>query len=210
MAEQNREFMRRFDRLRLFKGWTIVEAAKAIGLSRTMIHWIKTSRYEVTQKNWTKLRKAEVEAGFSEISELDPTTRTKSNEIKSEVISASEKASVQITPEDIDRGVVEVPLIYRRGEPPTGFPSRLKVRAPDTHAASKILASMRRDEDFEPLFRACLEQKYTQPAFLDLLSPFTYEALREACLTMALGRNWKRLISEKSSPTGENQIMQKP
>ncbi len=59
------------------------------------------------------------------------------------------------------------------------------------------------DEDFSPLFRACLEEKYTAPSFLDTLSPFSYEALREACLTMALGRNWRRLVpSETPSKAG--------
>jgi len=64
------------------------------------------------------------------------------------------------------------------------------------NAAAKIVTAIRLDEDFTPLFKACLEEKYTQPKFLDLLSPFTYESLREVCLTMTLGRNWKRLVPE--------------
>jgi hypothetical protein len=91
---------------------------------------------------------------------------------------------------------VEFPLIYRRGEPPSGFPARLKVRTPNVNAAAMIVAAIRLDEDFTLLFKACLEEKYAEPKFLDLLSPFTYESLREVCLTMALGRNWKKLVPE--------------
>jgi transcriptional regulator with XRE-family HTH domain len=196
MAEQHQEFTRRFEKLRLFKGLTIAEAAKAVGLSRTMIHWIKAGRYEVTQKNWMKLQKAETEAGFSEPAESGLVRKAQSGEFKTAVLSAAEKAKVRITPEDMDRGVVELPLIYRRGEPPAGMPSRVKIRAPNTDTAAKIVVAIRVDEDLKPLFRACLEEKYAQPAFMDLLSPFSYEALREACLTMAMGRNWKRLVPE--------------
>jgi hypothetical protein len=89
-----------------------------------------------------------------------------------------------------------LPLIYRRGEPPTGFPAWLKVRTPNANVAAKIVTAVRLDEDFTPLFKACVEEKYAEPKFLDLLSPFTYESLREVCLTMTLGRNWKKLVPE--------------
>jgi hypothetical protein len=87
-----------------------------------MIHWIKTGRYEVTQKNWVKLEKVEPEAGFLEVAESDRLRRTPPGEIKTAVVSAAEKAKVRIGSEDMDRGVVEVPLISRRGEPPPGLP----------------------------------------------------------------------------------------
>ena len=99
-----------------------VECDKAMQLSRTMIHWIKTGRYEVTQKNWVKLEKVEPEAGFLEVAESDRLRRTPPGEIKTAVVSAAEKAKVRIGSEDMDRGVVEVPLISRRGEPPPGLP----------------------------------------------------------------------------------------
>jgi transcriptional regulator with XRE-family HTH domain len=190
--------MRRFDRLRLFKGWTIERAAKELGMSRTMIHWIKKARYDVTQKNLTKLAKAEVEAGLIEDATSARTTKAKPGELKVAIASAAESARLPITPEDLDRGVVDFPLLYRRGDPPPGLPPRLKIRAPSADAAAKIIAAIRLEEDFRPLFRACLEEKYTTPSFLDMLSPFSYEALREACLTMALGRNWRRLVPSPS------------
>jgi transcriptional regulator with XRE-family HTH domain len=196
MTEQNQEFIRRFDRLRLFKSWTIAEAAKTLGLSRTMIHWLKKGRYKVTEKNWMKLQKVEVEAGFAGPSDPGSPIKEHAIEIKTAMISAAEHAKIRISPEDIDRGVVELPLIYRRGEPPASFPARLKIRTPNVNAAAKIVAAIRLDEDFTPLFKACLEAKYTEPKFLDLLSPFTYESLREVCLTMTLGRNWKKLVPE--------------
>jgi len=118
MTEQNQEFIRRFDRLRLFKSWTIAEAAKTLGLSRTMIHFLKKGRYEVTEKNWMKLQKAEVETGFTEPPESGSSIKEHASGIKTAVASAAEHAKILINPEDIDRGVVELPLIYRRGEPP--------------------------------------------------------------------------------------------
>jgi transcriptional regulator with XRE-family HTH domain len=196
MTEQNQEFIRRFDKLRLFKNWTIAEAAQALGLSRTMIHWLKKGRYEVTEKNWMKLHKAEVETGFAQASESAPPIKEHTSGIRSAVDSAAQHAKIHISPEDIDRGVVDLPLIYRRGEPPAGFPARLKIRTPDVNAAAKIVTAIRADEDFTPLFKACLEEKYAEPKFLDLLSPFTYESLREVCLTMTLGRNWKKVVPE--------------
>ena len=196
MTEQNQEFIRRFDRLRLFKTWTIAETAKSLGLSRTMIHWLKKGRYEVTDKNWMKLQKAEAEAGFAEPSESGSQIKEHAGGIKTAVTSAAEHTKIRINPEDIDRGVVEFPLIYRRGEPPSGFPARLNVRTPNVNAAAKIVAAIKLDENFTPLFKACLEERYTEPKFLDLLSPFTYESLREVCLTMTLGRNWKKLVPE--------------
>ena len=82
MAEQHDEFMRRFDRLRLFKGWTIERAANELGMSRTMIHWIKKARYEVTQKNLAKLAKAEVGAGLVEEAASVRSTKAKPGELK--------------------------------------------------------------------------------------------------------------------------------
>jgi transcriptional regulator with XRE-family HTH domain len=205
MKKQNDEFIRRFERLRLFKGWTIEEAARELGISRTMVHWIKKGRYDVTQKNWAKLGKIEAQAGFTEGTGSIQASEAKPGDIKLAVSSAAESARLYIKAEDLDRGVVEFPLLYRRGEPPLGFPPRLKIRAPSAEAAAKIISAIRLDEDFSPLFRACLEEKYTLPSFLDTLSPFSYEALREACLTMALGRNWRRLVPmSPPTPTAGN------
>jgi transcriptional regulator with XRE-family HTH domain len=62
--EQNLTFIRRVDVLRFKRGWTLAEVCNELGISRTMLHFIKTAKNGVTAKLLYRLEQAEVSAGI--------------------------------------------------------------------------------------------------------------------------------------------------
>jgi transcriptional regulator with XRE-family HTH domain len=188
-TEQNLTFFLRLEKLKLAKGWSWEEVAEQIGISRTMIHFIKSGKHKVTAKTWHRLEEAEKAAGTKSI------TRDANRESVVSAIAAAEKQSnVKITMQDIDRGYVDVPVNYRRGTPPAQSPTRLRVSTPPTKTAAQTLAAIKLDEDYGSLFVACLPAEYTTPEFLNKLTPFSYNAILDAALAMAFGLDWKRMV----------------
>jgi transcriptional regulator with XRE-family HTH domain len=66
--ERNLPFVSRLEKLRLIKGWTWDQVGEKLGLSRTMLHFIRTGKNPVSKKTEFKLLQAEVTA------ELRPST----------------------------------------------------------------------------------------------------------------------------------------
>ena len=60
----SKNFIARAEQLREAKKWTWGQAADALGVSRTMVHFIKTGKNAVTDKVAYRLEKLEVEAGL--------------------------------------------------------------------------------------------------------------------------------------------------
>lgn len=187
-TEQTLTFVSRVEKLKLANGWTWQEVARRLGISRTMIHFIKTGKHQVTQKNWRRLEAAERGVDNQQFGQ-DPSL--------SKILGvAEEESKVKITLKDIDRRYVDVPLQYRRGAPPQKYPSKIRVIAPDARAAAQALVAIRIDEDFNVLLSVCLPKEFATTELFDTLTPFSYNALVDAALTMTFGLEWQRMIGK--------------
>lgn len=191
-TEQNLTFFSRLEKLKLAKGWSWEELAEQIGISRTMIHFIKSGKHKVTAKTWHRLEEAEKAAGTNSV----PGDANREDVVRA-IAAVERQSKVKITIKDIDRGYVEVPVNYRRGTPPAQSPTRIRVSTPPTKAAAQALASIKLDEDFSALFSSCLPPQYAAPEFLDKLTPFSYNAILDAAFAMTFGLNWKNMVQKK-------------
>lgn len=188
-TEQNSTFFSRVEALKLAKGWSWEELSKHLGISRTMIHFIKSGKHKVTVKSWHRLEEAEKAAG----THLTPRDANRGNFAKA-ISAAEEQSKAKITIKDIDRGYVEVPLNYRRGTPPAQCPTRIRVSTPPAKSAAQALAAIKIDENFNALLSNCVPPQYATPEFLDKLTPFSYNAILDAALAMTFGLDWKKIV----------------
>lgn len=190
-SKQNLTFHARLEKLKLDRGWTGEQAAKALGLSRTMIHFIRSGKHGVTAKTWHRLEQAERSAQVT--NENLPGSEPLQG-LASVLSTAAGQSRVQVSAADIDRGYIDIPLEYRRGEPPKGAPTKLRVKAPTSLEASRALAAIRLDQGVGILLAACLPEEFAMESFLNKLTPFCYEEITSAALAMTFGVHWQRLI----------------
>lgn len=155
-----------------------------------MLHFLKTGKHGVSAKNWHRLEEAEKTAGTNLVRDANQ------EQVAKAIAAAEEHSKVRITVKDIDRGFVDVPINYRRGEPPAHSPIKLRVSTPPTKVAAQALAAIKLDEDFTALLAACLPPEFATPQFLDKLTPFSYNAILDAALAMAFGLDWKRMVRQ--------------
>src|SRR5205814_84463 len=64
-SSQNSAFVELVEKLALRNGWKIGRVVEEIGISRTMLHFIKTGKHGVTKKALSKLAKAWAQAESS-------------------------------------------------------------------------------------------------------------------------------------------------
>ena len=193
ITAQNLSFITRLEKLKLVKGWTWEQVAENVGISRTMIHFIKSGKHGVTAKSWHRLEEAERSARSTQPLSDEPDH----GGLTEAIASAEATANVEITSKDIDRGYIDVPLIYRRGVPPEGFPSKIRVSAPSAEAAAKALTAIKQGDDSTLLLALCLPPKFSTRGFFDKLSPFCYNAIVRTALAMTLGVDWQKKSSER-------------
>jgi transcriptional regulator with XRE-family HTH domain len=183
---QTLSFLAKLDALRLLKGWTWEQTAKAVGLSRSMLHNLRTGRNKVSDKVLYRLEQTEKSEG------LKGTSRP--SKAKELIEALFEQAKVSVTPEDQDRGYVMVKLEYLRGEPPKGFPCEIKVARPPHATRGQVVADAMA-EDYDKVLMACLRKEYATDDFLGLLTPFTLAALKDAAMSLVFGIRWRERIS---------------
>ena len=181
--KENFSYFSRVETLKVSKGWTWDEIAEKLQLTRGMLHFIKQGKYGVSKRNLFMLEKLEREEGVG-----IPGSRN----LIDGVISNVEESKIEVTPEDFDRGYVDVPVKYARGEPPKGCPRKIRLVRPDTKTAAKLIATLKIDEDTERVLFACIEnEKYKTREFINLLSPFSFQALMDASERLIFGLHWK-------------------
>ena len=154
-----------------------------------MIHFIKSGKNKVTAKNWHRLEEAEKAAGMAVNSRGANETQ-----VACAIAAAEKRSKVNISVKDIDRGYVDVPVHYRRGDAPPKFPTNIRVTTPSTKVAARALAAIKLDEDYTSLLSACLPPQQATPEFLDRITPFSYNAILEAALVMSFGLDWKKMV----------------
>ncbi len=180
----NVAFFDRVEKLKLAKNWTWEETAKKLHLTRAMIHFIKQGRYGVSKRNLYRLDQLENEEGVG---------APGAKELMQAMVSNIEESRVKITSADFDRGYVEVSLKYARGEPPKGFPKTIRLRRPDVKTSAKLIADLLIDEDYATVLLTCIHpREFATQEFLNLLTPFIFQALIEAAMELVFGARWRQ------------------
>jgi len=187
----NAAFFSRVEKLKLTKNWTWEEIAKKLQVSRMTLHLIKTEKSGVSKRNLYRLEQLEMQEGLQSSG-----TR---NFIEA-LVSNFEEAKVELTSSDFDRGYIEAPIEYARGEPPKGYPaSTIRLARPDLKSAGKLIAELLIDEDYEKVTLSCIQpQKFATREFLNMLTPFSYQALTEAAMALVFGVNWRQKLNKSS------------
>jgi transcriptional regulator with XRE-family HTH domain len=188
--EQTLSFLNRLDKLRLSERWTWEQAAKSIGLSRTMLHYLRSGRSSVTDKTLYRLAEAEKAAG------VETPRGDKAKVLVEAMHSNLREVKKEVTASDHDRGYVLVKLQFLRGEPPKGLPAEIKVLRPQHAVRSRLLADVMRG-DYESVLSTCLPKENANKEFLEKLTPFTLEALEEAAMSLVFGTQWKQHLPPK-------------
>ena len=184
-------YISRVEKLKISKGWTWDEIAERLQLTRGMLHFIKKEKYGVSKRNLYMLEKLEREEGVAVSS---------AKELIAGVNSNLEESKVVVTPADFDRGYVDVPVNYARGETPKGCPKKIRLVRPDTKTAAKLIVVLKLDEDPEKVLFACItDEKHKTREFINLLTPFSFQALMDAAAQLTFGAHWK-LSSRKAAP----------
>jgi hypothetical protein len=190
---ENAGFFARIEKLKLSKNWTWEQAAKELQISRMMLHRIKTAKSGVSNRNLHRLEQLEIQEG------LKPPG---AKQLVDALVSGFEEAKVELTAGDFDRGFVEVPIDYARGEPPKGYPAVVRLARPDVKTSGKIIAELLVDEDYEKVLLNCIQpSSVATQGFLNLLTPFSYQALTEAAMALVFGVHWRQKLGKKQQRT---------
>ena len=187
-SSDNQDFYARLEKLKLHQGWTWEDVGREVGLSKTLIHFIKSGKYKVTAKSWHLLEKAEAAAGLS------PSPKSKA--IIEAIRSGMEEAGVKVKASDVDRGQITVPLSYLRGKPTKGQRRDVLLTRPASKQIPRLVANILAEESYQTVLLACLPPDLAHEAFLSKLTPFCLTALEEAALALVFGLEWRKKVEQ--------------
>ena len=181
----NADFTARLERVKQHHNWTWEQTGQAMGLSRSMLHFIGKGKYSVSERAAKRLRQLEAEAG------VNPRARA----VIEALSRAAEQAKLKISAADIRAGQTEVQVKFVSGEVPVGFDNPIRLSRPDIRARAKLVAEILAEESYHPVLLACLPPTLAKDSFLNLLDPLSYNALAEAAMTLVFGPDWEKDVS---------------
>jgi transcriptional regulator with XRE-family HTH domain len=179
---QNLVFMARLERVKQKRGWSWEQTAQAMNLSRSMLHFIKTGKYLVSEKAVKSLRLIETQTGIS------PVARSVIEALSKE----AERAKPKISKADINAGQTEVEVKFVSGIPPANLGNKVRLTRPDIRVRAKLVGDILVEENYHPVLLACLPPELANDSFLNLLSPFSYNSLAETAMTLVFGPDWQQ------------------
>jgi hypothetical protein len=183
------EFLHRVESLKLANDWTWDEVAKRLHTTRGMLHFIKKGRYGVSKRNLFHLEQLEKE---------EESKSSDARQLIEAVISNIEESKIKVSQADFDKGFIDVPVKYARGAPPKGYPRTVRLRRPDVKASAKVIVDILTDESYENVLLACIEpRELATHEFVNLLTPFSFQAITDAAMELAFGANWRSRLREK-------------
>jgi hypothetical protein len=178
---QASEFMRRLEWVKDVNNWTWEETADAMELSRSMLHFIKKRKYPVSEKAVKRLRYLESQAGIN----------PRAHAIIEAISQKARQAKPQVSPAEIEAGKTVVKGEFLSGAPPSGCDGQIRLSRPDIKARARLVADILLEQSYHPVLLACLPPELANDSFLNLLTPFSYNALAEAAMTLVFGSDWE-------------------
>jgi hypothetical protein len=92
---------------------------------------------------------------------------------------------------DIDEGTKEIPLEYRRGPAPPGFPKSVRVTAPRNATIWLIIGEKAASQDPSRFLVACLPDLQEKPDVLERLTPSCYALILDTAFDLTFGLDWR-------------------
>ena len=178
---QNADFMQRLERVKEKMRWSWEQTGQAMDLSRSMLHFIKTGKYQVSEKAAKRLRQLESQAGIS------PEARVIIEALAREV----ERTKPNISTDDIEAGLTEVEVKFVSGKS-----DRILLKRPNVKVRGKLVGDILADESYHPVLLACLDPKLANDSFLNRLSPISYNVLTKTAMALVFGRDWQENVPE--------------
>jgi hypothetical protein len=163
-----------------------------------MLFHVKAGARNLGDKALFRLREAEIAAGIDYHARELVEFGLSREQIVDALIEHEPATSRGVTKDDIDRGFVEIPLQYKRGEVPMDHPGTIRVSSPPNERALHF-AGLVRSLHLRPgpLLALCLPEVQASREFLDRLTPSSYKALVEAALALTFGLNWREELKDE-------------
>jgi hypothetical protein len=181
----------RLERLRAATGQTWEAIGADLGIKRAMVFHVLSGRRSFSEKTLRLLLQCEVKAGLRSQASLLIEQGFRANDVVSMLLESERSGPDVVGIKDIDGGFKSVTLCYRRGLPPKGYPTTIKVIAPKNTVLWRTLGQKGASEKSSKFLEACLPALQDKPDLLDRLTPTNFSAIFETALSLTFGINWR-------------------
>lgn len=184
----------RLEKLRVVTGKTWDSIAADLGIKRAMIHHVKSGRRSFSDKTLQRLLECEVAAGIRSQASALIEQELRAADLISVLLQGEVDRLGEVAVEDIDAGVKEVHLEYRRGSAPAGYPEWLTVKAARNADVWRIIGEKGISENPAKLLAGCIENLKANPDLLERLTPTCYARILDCALDLTFGLHWRAKI----------------
>lgn len=181
----------RLENLRNATGKTWDAVAADLGLKPAMIFHVLSGRRGFSEKTLQRLLECEVGAGVRSKASALIEQGLRGTDLVSVLLQGEGVGRSEVTIKDIDAGAKEIRLDYRRGSPPSGYPTRLKVKAASNADVWRAIGEKGVSENPSKLLANCLEDLKDKPDLLDRLAPACYARILDTALDLTFGLHWR-------------------
>jgi hypothetical protein len=197
IKRNNSEWVR-LEKLRSVTGQTWESIASDLGIKRAMIYHVKSGRRGFSEKARQRLLELEVLAGVRSQASALIEQGIRGADLVSVLLQAEGGGQSEVTVADIDAGIKEINLNYRRGSAPAGYPTRLKVKAAKNADVWRAIGEKGVSENPAKLLASCLPDLKYRPDLLDRLTPSCYARILDAALDLTFGLHWRAKLRPDS------------
>jgi hypothetical protein len=181
----------RLERLRAATGKTWDVLARDLGVKQAMIFHVLSGRRGFSEKSLERLIDSEVAAGVRTKASVLIERGLRAEELIETLIDSDDAGHSKVTVRDVDKGSKKIPLEYRRGSPPPGYPKSATVTAAHNATIWMIIGEKGTREDPSNFLATCLPELQDRPDVLDKLTPSSYRLILETALDLTFGLNWR-------------------
>ena len=189
----------RLEKLHSLTGMTWDSIATDLGITRAMVYHVKSRRRRFSEKTLQRLLECEVAAGIRSKASARIEQGLRGHDLVSVLLQGEGGSQNEVTVKDIDAGEKEIPLAYRRGSPPSGYPTHLRVKAAKNADVWRVIGEKGVSENPAKLLASCLENLEANPDLLDRLTPACYARILDAALDLTFGLNWRAKLRPDSA-----------
>ena len=183
------------------------QLAKLLNISLSMLHQVKRGKRNLSDKALHRLASLEASVADAEEKSTEQNLRGLSTSIFGRDIYSSpdkivkrakEDAQIEVKVEDVERGFVESKLEYLSAEvaEKRGYPKKIRLKKPEHRETQKLLNKLQNSSDPAVVLLECLPEKYRSDSFLNLVSPFTVNAITEASFILTFGEAGSKLFTK--------------
>jgi len=199
MSQINSSDSLRLGKLRAVTGKNWDSIAADLGIKRAMIHHVKSGRRGFSDKTLQRLLECEVAAGIRSKASAMIEQGLRGADLVSVLLHGEGGSQSDVTVKDIDACEKEIRLEFRRGTPPSGYPTRLVVKAASNSDVWRTIGEKGVSENPAKLLAGCLANLKDYPDLLDRLTPACYARILDTALDLTFGLNWRAKLRPDSA-----------